>query len=121
MDGKKAGGVYVVSLGGPITGFHAGHMAEGWQGAIIIDGPLKPEDACSKTKRTAANRKLLSTVKSRKANPDTPIIVIMQRLAREDVNGLSQEQAFQHMKQEGLYGLIPDAGGQSAKSYAAAT
>ena len=54
---------------------------------IIIDDPLKVEDAYSKTKRAAANRKMISTVKSRKANPDTPIIVIMQRLAEEDPTG----------------------------------
>ncbi|MCO1367188.1 phage terminase large subunit [Burkholderia multivorans] len=87
IDGRKAGGVYAVSLGGQITGFRAGHMTEGWQGAIIIDDPLKVEDAYSKTARDKANRKLLSTVKSRKANPDTPIIVIMQRLAEEDPTG----------------------------------
>jgi len=87
VDGKKAGGVYAVSLGGQITGFRAGHMAEGWQGAIIIDDPLKVEDAYSKTNRDKANRKLISTVKSRRANPDTPIIVIMQRLAEEDPTG----------------------------------
>ncbi|WP_079218920.1 phage terminase large subunit [Herbaspirillum robiniae] len=87
VDGKKAGGVYAVSLGGQITGFRAGHMADGWQGAIIIDDPLKVEDAYSKTNRDKANRKILSTVKSRKANPDTPIIVIMQRLAEEDPTG----------------------------------
>lgn len=87
VDGKKAGGVYAVSLGGQITGFRAGHMAEGWQGAIIIDDPLKVEDAYSKTNRDKANRKIMSTVKSRKANPDTPIIVIMQRLAEEDPTG----------------------------------
>ena len=87
VDGKKAGGVYAVSLGGQITGFRAGHMAEGWQGAIIIDDPLKVEDAYSKPNRDKANRKLISTVKSRRANPDTPIIVIMQRLAEEDPTG----------------------------------
>lgn len=87
LDGKKAGGVYAVSLGGQITGFRAGHMADGWQGAIIIDDPLKVEDAYSKPAREKANRKLMSTVKSRKANPDTPIIVIMQRLAEEDPTG----------------------------------
>jgi predicted phage terminase large subunit-like protein len=86
-DGKKAGGVYATSLGGQITGFRAGHMAEGWQGAILIDDPLKVEDAYSKTNRDKANRKLVSTVKSRKANPDTPIVVIMQRLAEEDPTG----------------------------------
>lgn len=86
-DSKKAGGAYAVSLGGQITGFRAGHMAEGWQGAIIIDDPLKVEDAYSKAARAKANRKLVSTVKSRKANPDTPIIIIMQRLAEEDPTG----------------------------------
>jgi predicted phage terminase large subunit-like protein len=87
LDGKKAGGIYAVALGGQITGFRAGHMAEGWQGAIIIDDPLKVEDAYSKPNRDKANRKIVSTVKSRKANPDTPIILIMQRLAEEDPTG----------------------------------
>lgn len=91
VNGKKAGGVYAVSLAGQITGFRAGHMAEGWQGAIIIDDPLKVEDAYSKTYRDKANRKLLSTVKSRKAIPDTPIIVIMQRLAEEDPTGFIKQ------------------------------
>lgn len=90
-QGKKAGGVYATSLGGQITGFRAGHMAEGWQGAILIDDPLKVEDAYSKTNRDKANRKLISTVKSRKANPETPIIVIMQRLAEEDPTGFIKD------------------------------
>lgn len=87
VDGKTAGGVYAVSLGGQITGFRAGRMVDGWQGAIIIDDPLKVEDAYSESKRKAANRKLISTVNSRKANPDTPVIVIMQRLAEDDPTG----------------------------------
>jgi predicted phage terminase large subunit-like protein len=94
QDGQKVGGTYAVSLGGQITGFRAGHMAPGWQGAIIIDDPLKVEDAYSKPKRDAANRKLVSTVKSRKANPDTPIIVIMQRLAEQDPTGFIQSGAM---------------------------
>lgn len=84
-EGRTSGGTYAAALGGQITGFRAGRMVDGFQGAIIIDDPLKPEDAFSKTKRDAANRKLLSTVKSRKANPDTPIIIIMQRLSEDDV------------------------------------
>lgn len=87
IDGKPAGGVYATSLGGQITGFRAGHMAEGFQGAIIIDDPMKPEDAFSKMKLERANRQLLTTVKSRKANPDTPIILIMQRIAEQDCTG----------------------------------
>ena len=80
IDGKKAGGVYAVSLGGQITGFRAGHMAEGFQGAIILDDILKADEAYSTSAVRAANRQLLSTVKSRKANPATPVILIMQRL-----------------------------------------
>ncbi|WP_454691141.1 phage terminase large subunit [Achromobacter aloeverae] len=90
VDGRKAGGVYAVSLGGQITGFRAGHMAKGWQGAIVIDDPLKVSDANSRPRRSKANRDLIATVKSRRANPDTPIIVIMQRLALEDVTGFIQ-------------------------------
>ena len=91
VGNKIAGGVYAVSLGGQITGFRAGRMVEGFQGAILIDDPLKPEDAFSKTKRDAANRKLISTVKSRKANPETPIVVIMQRLAEDDCTGFIEK------------------------------
>lgn len=87
VDGKKAGGVYAVSLGGQITGFRAGHMAEGFQGAIIIDDPLKADEAYSPSAIKTANRQLLSTVKSRKASPLTPIIIIMQRLGENDCTG----------------------------------
>jgi len=91
VDGHKAGGVYATSLGGQITGFRAGHMAEGFQGAILIDDPIKPEDAFSRNKLDTANRTLLTTVKSRKANPDTPIILIMQRIAESDPVGFIQK------------------------------
>lgn len=87
VDGKKAGGVYATSLGGQVTGFRAGRMTDGFQGAIVIDDPMKPEDAFSKTKVEAANRKLVTTVKSRRANPKTPIIIIMQRIAEIDPTG----------------------------------
>ena len=84
VDGKPSGGVYATSLGGQVTGFRAGHMTDGFQGAIIIDDPLKPEDGFSKTKLEAANRKLVTTVKSRRANPKTPIILVMQRISEGD-------------------------------------
>lgn len=84
VNGKKAGGVYAVSLGGQITGFRAGHMAPGFQGAIILDDLLKADEAYSPAAIKAANRRLLSTVKSRKANPDTPVILIMQRVGEND-------------------------------------
>lgn len=86
-DGVSIGGCYATSTLGQVTGFRAGHMAEGWQGCIIIDDPLKPVDSLSKTKRDAVNNAFINTVQSRKASPDTPIIVIMQRLADEDLTG----------------------------------
>lgn len=87
IDGRPAGGVYATSLGGQVTGFRAGHMAPGFQGAIIIDDPIKPDDAFSVTKINAANTKLITTVQSRRATPATPIILIMQRVAENDPSG----------------------------------
>lgn len=86
-DGVSIGGCYATSTLGQVTGFRAGHMAEGFQGAIIIDDPLKPQDSLSKTKRDQVNNAYINTVQSRKASPDTPVIVIMQRLADEDLTG----------------------------------
>lgn len=91
IDGQPAGGVYATSLGGQITGFRAGHMADGFQGAIIIDDPIKPEDAFSPSKLDQANRKLLTTIKSRKANPKTPIVIVMQRIAENDPVGFIEK------------------------------
>lgn len=88
VDGDiSIGGCYATSTLGQVTGFRAGHMAEGFQGCIIIDDPLKPVDSLSKVKRDAVNNAFINTVQSRKASPDTPIIVIMQRLADEDLTG----------------------------------
>ncbi|MEX3859652.1 phage terminase large subunit [Paraburkholderia sp. BR10923] len=91
VDGRTAGGVYAVALGGQITGFRAGRMVPGFQGAIILDDPLKIDDAYSKPLRERANRRLVSTVKSRRANSQTPIIVIMQRLAVDDCTGFIKD------------------------------
>ncbi len=85
VDGYDAGHVYSASMGGQVTGRRAGTLANvGFTGAIILDDPLKPEDAFSKSARKKANRKILNTVNSRKAKSDTPIILIMQRLHVED-------------------------------------
>lgn len=81
---KIAGGVYATSLGGQVTGFRAGNMVDGFSGCLIIDDPLKGDDAFSRSKIDVANRKLITTVKSRKATPDTPVILIMQRVSSGD-------------------------------------
>lgn len=101
-QGKKkwfnefGGGVYATSTGGQITGFGAGVAgADVFSGAIIIDDPLKPDDAFSEPRRNAVNNRYNNTIRSRtndlteKGSKQfiTPIIVIMQRLHEEDLSG----------------------------------
>lgn len=82
------GGVYATSSGGAITGFGAGVTdSEMFSGAIIIDDPLKPDDAFSEVKRKAVNERFNNTIRSRVNDRNTPIIVIMQRLHEDDMSG----------------------------------
>lgn len=84
---EQGGGLLAKPAGGPITGFRAGTMDEGFTGALVIDDPLKPDDAFSNTEREKINRRWHSTFKSRLAREDVPVIVIMQRLHAEDFAG----------------------------------
>jgi predicted phage terminase large subunit-like protein len=71
---------YATSVGGTLTG-RGGNL-------IIIDDPIKPDDALSETKRSAVNEWFDRTLYSRlddKRN-DT-IVLIMQRLHVEDLAG----------------------------------
>ena len=93
-QGKKkwytdsGGGLYATASGGAITGFGAGvDGVDGFSGAIIIDDPLKPDDAFSEVKRNAVNNRYNNTIRSRTNNRETPIIVIMQRLHEDDMSG----------------------------------
>lgn len=82
------GGVYATSSGGAITGFGAGvSESKEFSGAIIIDDPLKPDDAFSEVKRKAINDRYNNTIRSRVNSRETPIIVIMQRLHEDDMSG----------------------------------
>jgi predicted phage terminase large subunit-like protein len=82
------GGVYATASGGAITGFGAGVTeSKEFSGAIIIDDPLKPDDAFSEVKRKAVNERFNNTIRSRVNDRDTPIIVIMQRLHEDDMSG----------------------------------
>jgi predicted phage terminase large subunit-like protein len=68
------------SIGGALTGRGANF--------IIIDDPLKPEEALSDTQRKAVNENFAHTLLSRLNNKETGcIIVIMQRLHEEDLVG----------------------------------
>ncbi len=78
----QGGGVYALASGGAITGFGAGSG-----GAIIIDDPLKPDDALSDVRRNFINNRYNTTIRSRTNGPEVPIIVIMQRLHEKDMTG----------------------------------
>lgn len=104
------GGVYATSSAGQVTGFGAGMVEKDdaknieefsssleqaddntWGGAIIIDDPLKPDDAMSPVKREKVNQRFESTIRSRANSRKTPIIVIMQRLHKQDLAGYLME------------------------------
>lgn len=109
-DSKKkwnttaGGGVYAVSTGGQITGFGAGEVDDiddkeigaeidsiskeaRFAGAIVIDDPIKPEDALSDVKREKINQRFETTMRNRVNSRNTPIIIIMQRLHENDLCG----------------------------------
>lgn len=108
---EAGGGVYATAAGGAITGFGAGTMsrvpvgtgsaADGFGGAIVVDDALKPDDAYSETLRTRVNRRFNGTIASRVNSPDTPIIVIMQRLHEADMSGFllagGSGEAWEHL------------------------
>lgn len=83
-----AGGVmYATGTGGTITGFGAGKHREGFGGAIILDDLHKANEASSETIRQGVLDWFQNTLESRKNSPDTPIVVIMQRLHEKDIAG----------------------------------
>ncbi|SAW48980.1 Uncharacterized conserved protein [Klebsiella pneumoniae] len=84
---EHGGGVYASSAAGQVTGFRAGHMEPGWHGALIIDDPVKPDDAYSEIVRDGVNNRFNETIKSRLAIETTPMIVIMQRIHYHDLSG----------------------------------
>ena len=99
----EKGGVLARSSSGQVTGFGAGlveeeeesvdefiselELLQSFGGAIIIDDPIKPDDANSDTIRDKINLKFETTIRSRTNSRKTPIIVIMQRLHQEDLCG----------------------------------
>lgn len=81
------GCVYATGAEGTITGYGAGKLRDYFGGAIIIDDPHKAGEASSDTMRQNVLDWFQTTIESRCNSPDTPIIVIMQRLHEEDLTG----------------------------------
>lgn len=74
------------SVGGTLTG-RGGDI-------IIIDDPLKPDDALSETKRSSANQWFANTLLSRIDDQRTGvIIVVMQRVHMDDLTGFLLDQS----------------------------
>jgi predicted phage terminase large subunit-like protein len=74
------------SVGGTLTG-RGGDL-------IIIDDPLKPDDAYSEAKRNAANEWLKNTLLSRLDDKRTgAIIIVMQRVHMDDLTGFVTSQS----------------------------
>ncbi|MFW9602884.1 MAG: hypothetical protein ACMV1B_11290 [Prevotella sp.] len=78
---KSNGGMYSTTVGGGITGFHGNY--------VIIDDPMKAiEKNLKSTRDTVVNFYTGSiTSRLRKDDPNSAIIVIMQRLHEEDLVG----------------------------------
>lgn len=83
----QGGSVKAVGTGGGITGFGAGKLRPEFGGCIIIDDPLKAQDARSPANRLSAVSYIENTLKSRRNRTDTPIVLIMQRLHPQDPAG----------------------------------
>lgn len=118
---KAGGELYAVSTQGQVTGFGAGAVDEEidkmdggndifvfddhtnemlkmidaktniFQGAIVIDDPLKADDAASDLIRERINQRFENTIRNRVNSRRTPIIIIMQRLHEHDLCGYLQE------------------------------
>lgn len=109
---RAGGGMYAISSAGQVTGFGAGIVdkeddeeladevaaldefaslnADGFGGAIVIDDPIKPDDARSEQIREKINQKFETTIRNRTNSRKTPIIIIMQRLDDNDLCGYLQ-------------------------------
>lgn len=84
----NGGSMRACSMGGSLTGFGAGLKDQKhYGGAIFIDDPLKANDARSEVAKKQCIDYYVETLRSRKNSQNTPIIIIAQRLAVDDLIG----------------------------------
>lgn len=92
-DTEAGGGLYATSSLGQVTGFGAGAVETEdsdvfrFGGAIVIDDPIKPDEALNDNGREAVNLHFETTIRNRLNSRDTPIVIIMQRLHEKDLCG----------------------------------
>jgi predicted phage terminase large subunit-like protein len=106
----RGGAFYAAGFGGSITGFGAGKIGrETFGGALIIDDPHKPDEARNAEQLKKDRKSFQETLESRKNSPGTPIILIMQRLAEDDLAGwLLEDGNGEHWERLILPALQPD-------------
>ena len=79
-------GLSASSIGGAITGVDAGNPNEkDFGGALIIDDPMDVGDANSEVITEEVIRNYTDKLKTRLRTPDTPVIVIAQRISVNDL------------------------------------
>lgn len=84
----RGGELYAAPFLGQITGFGCGrYNAEGFNGALLVDDPVKTQDALSETLRERVNFTWANTIISRRNSDDTPIIIVAQRTHQHDLCG----------------------------------
>ena len=83
----EQGAFFTTGTGGTLTGFGAGKARPEFGGCIIIDDPMKADEARSEVQRENVIEWFQNTLESRTNNRETPIIVIMQRLHEDDLAG----------------------------------
>ena len=105
------GGFRAASMGGSITGFGAGVSGNDFGGCMIIDDPNKASSVKSQAELQNTIDYYNNTLKSRLNNQSrTPIILIMQRLALEDLTGYLLENESEDWDIIKLQGLNEETG-----------
>lgn len=76
--------LYGTSLMGQVTGRRAGFMLPGFTGCLTLDDPLPTKDADFGRKIEKYNKALNRIVRSRLAQDNIPIVMVQQRIAKND-------------------------------------
>lgn len=85
----NGGMVRACSMGGSITGFgFSTQNAKHYSGCLIVDDALKADESRSEVAKKHCLDYFSETLCSRKNNEKAPIIIIMQRLAVDDLVGV---------------------------------
>ncbi len=88
----NGGAMRACAMGGSLTGFGFGLAdSEEYGGACILDDPLKADDARSGVAKKHCIEYFENTLLTRRNNEKAPIIIIMQRLAVDDLVGYIKE------------------------------